>query len=85
MGIAVSSLPIVIPSKRSKLKPVPIVKVCKPPCNGKRPCIRICKACNFELDPKKLKSRASGCKYLEDHVAKTFLGNSTGISYLSRR
>ena len=75
-----SRLPIELPHKRSTIEPVPIVKVCKPPCEGKRPCIRICDySCKFALDPKELKSRVSGCKYLEEDVAKTFLGNSTGI------
>ena len=75
-----STLPNELPQKRSTPRPVPIVKVCKPPCEGKIPCIRICRSCNFALDPKELKSRASGCKKLEEDVAKTFLGNSTGIS-----
>ena len=28
-----------------EIKPVPIYKHCAPPCNGKTPCIRICKSC----------------------------------------
>ena len=81
VGVAISKLPSVLPGLKSPKvsKPVPIIKTCERPCNGKSPCIRVCRRCGAgKLNRNKIKS-GFGCHYsLENHTLTTFWGNSTG-------
>ena len=91
VGVGISRHSGVIPH-RHKAKPVPIVKTCVPPCQGKTPCIRLCPDCPMRSTKnhwiKEIKgykkyidgdgNLGSKCLNLRGHTAKTFSGNTSG-------
>ena len=56
------------------LKPVPVVKYCKVPCEGKTPCVRICPSC-----PNHLHVYNNGtCSNMTEKVERTVFARNKG-------
>ena len=74
--------------KTTAIRPVPVIKYCKPPCEGRFPCIRICADCpQYQNEPfstnivratKKCNDSTCQCMMMHENVTKTLFGKSEG-------
>ena len=65
-------------TKPLSIEPLPVMKFCKPPCDGDIPCIRMCKDCpQYQMEqfkPEILGDSRNCSEKLTDNVMKTLFG-----------
>ena len=74
--------------KTEKVRPVPVIKYCKPPCEGQSPCIRICADCaQYQNEPysnkivratEKCNDSICQCMIMHENVTKSLFGKTEG-------
>ena len=71
----------------NELKPVTLYKHCTPPCNGKTPCIRICKSCtgvsqypNLSRNLRVYDNRNSSCSVVSKDALDSLFGKGMHLN-----